>query len=254
MDATLSRKQLALQLGCSPEAIAVVKQRTEATQNLAITQIYDLGRLSQQRGNEQERRVNVLKHHYISLPGTTYIIDFKKIEAEGAWWRDSRGVNDVQDADRLVLVGTPCRNLATLEAQYHILTGRSPLDDQGTPHRRIHTSSSWPTFTRPSDGFGHPTLLEVTIVSDFALDIEVQSVKASDITHDAASHKEQMQYRITKAVSTLLEQGIKVTQPSVAKAIAHSITPIATADAIWEIFVDWSHPRQRPALFRTLRG
>ena len=234
MDATLSRQQLALKLGCSPDEIAVVKQRIKAVQNLTLTQIYDLGRLGQQRGKEQEERVDILENHYASLPEKTYVIDFKKFGAEGAWWRDSRGVNDFQDADRLMLIGTPCRNLATIEAEYHILTGRSPLNDQDNPTEEFSLYVDSIILADIHQGIGRirahqrpNTHLEVIIVSNFALNLEVEAAKASQITPDAASHKEQMQHHITEAVSTLLEQGIKVTQAAVAKAVGISQAAIS---------------------------
>lgn len=63
--------------------------------------------------------------HYQAINPTTKVIDFKQfIEAGmGAWWRDSRGVSNFEQLKTLILCGTPCRNLADMQAEYAVLAG-----------------------------------------------------------------------------------------------------------------------------------
>lgn len=92
LDATLSREDLALKLGCSPNEIVVIRQHVPKTDNLIITQVADLGRLGMQRGADQQRRATALVSHYQQLDPTAKAIDFKRLADEGAgiWWSTLR--------------------------------------------------------------------------------------------------------------------------------------------------------------------
>jgi hypothetical protein len=114
LDGTLSREDLALKLGCSPDEIMVVRQKTPVAKNLEVIQVSDVGRLGMQRGSDQLKRTGALSRFFYEDDISTRIIDFKGQGADGAWWRDSRGVNDFIDVKTLVLIGTPCRNLCDL--------------------------------------------------------------------------------------------------------------------------------------------
>jgi hypothetical protein len=107
-----------LKLGVNPEEILEVRQAIPDQGNLTLTQVMDLGRLGMQRGADQQRRVAAIIQHYQAIDPTTKVIDFKQFTEEGmgAWWRDSRGVNDFEQVKTLILCGTPCRNLADLQA------------------------------------------------------------------------------------------------------------------------------------------
>jgi hypothetical protein len=98
--------------------------------NLTLTQVTDLGRLGMQRGADQQRRVSAIIAHCQQQDPTAKAIDFKRLadEGMGAWWRDSRGVNDFEQTKMLILSGTPCRNIADQQAEYAILTGDRNFD------------------------------------------------------------------------------------------------------------------------------
>ncbi len=55
-------------------------------------------------------------------------IDYKKNGADGAWWVDSRGFNDFESSDILVLIGTLTPNLSALSAEFTVLYGRAPIE------------------------------------------------------------------------------------------------------------------------------
>ncbi|MEM5838753.1 hypothetical protein AAHH59_10650, partial [Pediococcus acidilactici] len=122
LDATLGRQDLALKLGCSSDEILEVRQTIPNPNNLTLIQVIDLGRMGMQRGKQQQQRAAAIIAHYKQLDFETKVIDFKNYQADGAWWRDSRGVNDFTQIKTLVLVGTPCRNLSEQVAEYAILT------------------------------------------------------------------------------------------------------------------------------------
>ena len=219
MDATLSLEDAALLLGCTPDEIYLCRQRPQGGNNLRVTQINDLGRLGMQRGADQTRRVAALVSHYRENH-QAMAIDFKKYGEDGAWWRDSRGSNAFQGCNTLLLIGTPCPNLAALQATYACLTGSYPQpgDDafaawcdrrvradilQGTGRLRANR--------RPDEQ------LHVVVVSNVDLGIPAQQVAAKDITVQAASKLERAEMAIKAAVAHLRAQGAKITERAIAK-------------------------------------
>lgn len=227
LDATLNRQDLALKLGCQPQEIYVCKQSTPKLNNLTLTQVIDLGRLSMQRGNHQQQRATAIVTHYQTLDPETKVIDFKKFATQdmGAWWRDSRGRNDFEQDRTLILVGTPCRNLADLLAEYAILTGCHNLDDpefqafvdraiQADFHQAIGRLRAHRRLNEP---------IQIIILSDFDLELpEIQQVKASAITLEAADKFEVFTLAVQKAVTQLQGEGKKVTQSAIAALTAYS--------------------------------
>lgn len=210
LDATLSRQDLALNLGCQPEEIYLCQQFVPTPTNLTLIQVTDLGRMGMQRGNNQQQRAMAIVTHYQTLDPATQVIDFKKFATQdmGAWWRDSRGSNDFEQDRTLILVGTPCRNLADLLAEYAILTGCHDLEDPGFQafvdrairadfHQAIGRLRA---HRRPEEK------LQVVLLSNFPLDITTQTVLAREITMAAATPAEQTWQVITQAVEVLWQQ------------------------------------------------
>ncbi|WP_190644112.1 hypothetical protein [Oculatella sp. FACHB-28] len=198
LDATISREDLALKLGCSPDDIFVCQQDISSHSNLKIIQVTDLGRMGMQRGKEQQRRSTAITAHYQQLDPTAKAIDFKRFaqDSMGAWWRDSRGVNDFEQVSTLILVGTPCRNLSALQAEYAVLTGSYPNQDDSEFESFVNRTiladirqaiGRLRAHRRPDEQ------LQVVICSDFdlsALDMHVEQVAAKEITLEAASKPE----------------------------------------------------------------
>ena len=67
-------------------------------------------------------------------------MDYKKFEADGAWWRDSRGVNDFLEVQTLILIGAPCRNLNDLAAEFAVVTGSYPSVEDDTAFKPFRES------------------------------------------------------------------------------------------------------------------
>ncbi|MBD2092575.1 hypothetical protein H6F67_22255 [Microcoleus sp. FACHB-1515] len=226
LDATLSREDLALKLNCHPEEIFVCRQRVKDADNLTVTQVTDLGRMGMQRGADQQRRAAAIASHYQQLDPTTKAIDFKRLadESMGAWWRDSRGVNDFETTKTLILIGTPCRNLSDLQAEYAILTGCHDANDAGFQafvdrviladiHQAIGRLRA---HRRPNEQ------LQVILLNDFALDIPTQQVSAVDITPDAASKQQRIILAARQAIEQIKSAGEKLTQAAVAQIVGCS--------------------------------
>jgi hypothetical protein len=226
LDATLSREDLAMMLGCSPEDIYLCRQRPEqGGSNLTITQVNDLGRVSMQRGKDQRRRIEALVNHYREVNPNTRVIDFKKFDADGAWWRDSRGVNAFTNVTTLMLVGTPCRNLAALQAEYACLKGQFP----GGNNEEFRQWTNRKIRADMLQGIGRlraqrrpGECLHVVVLSNFDLGVPAEQVAAREITLKAATKVERMEAAITAAVKQLQAQGQKVTQAAVALIVGCS--------------------------------
>jgi len=214
LDATLTPEDAALMLGCEVDDIYVCRQRPAPVGNLQITQIADLGKMGMSRGEEQKRRASALIDHFKGQGAL--VIDFKKFEADGAWWADSRGSNAFQGAATLVLVGTPCQNLGALEGEYRALLGN--LDGfEDWVNRKIHADilqgiGRLRANRRPGEA------LHLVLISDFDLDLpNVIQATAKDFTIKAASKLEKTEMAIRAAVAHLQQIGAKVTQTAVAK-------------------------------------
>ena len=225
LDATLTRQDLALKLGCDPDEIFVCRQRVLKPKNLSITQVTDLGKLTQQRGDDKQRRVAAIATHYQAQDPTTKVIDFKRFEADGAWWRDSRGVNDFLKVKTLLLVGTPIANIAHLLSEYSILTGTHPTEEDAgfkayvdrTIRAEFHQAIGRLRANRRPD-----EQLQVTILSDFDLEIPTHKVKASQITLEAAGKWERFELAFRAAATQLKANGEKLTQTAIAKLTDYS--------------------------------
>jgi len=235
-DATLSRDDLALKLGVNPEEIFEVRQAIPAQGNLTLTQVMDLGRLGMQRGADQQRRVAAIIQHYQAIDPDTKVIDFKQFTEEGmgAWWRDSRGVNDFEQVKTLILCGTPCRNLADLQAEYAILTGVYDREDVGFKAfvDRAIAADIQQAIGRLRAHRRADEQLEIILLSNFVLNLPTQPVLSTDITPEAASKQERLVWLAQAAIKRLQEQGQKVTQRAVA-AIAGCTQ--ARISQLWEL-------------------
>ena len=183
--------------------------------------------------------------------GKTYaVVDFKKFVKDGwrSWWKDTRGINDLESVDVLILIGVPCRSLADLEAEFTVLHGRAPVEGtrevkylvqvtgKGTadldPCFDMDTSADreFSEFVRSRvladfhQGIGRLRAhrrpdqnLEVCVLADYPLDVPVHLVKASQITPEAGTKIERVEMAIQGAVAELKATGQKVTQTAIAK-------------------------------------
>lgn len=227
LDGTLHPQDLALKLGCSIDEIFVCQQRVERSQNLTLIQVTDVGRLGMQRGAEQQRRVNAIVAHYQQQDESTKVIDFKKFATKGSgcWWRDSRGVNDFEQTTRLILIGTPCRNLADLQAEYAICRGTQPQDDDPQFHAFVDRSILSEFHQAIGRLRAHrrlETSLEIILLSDFKLDCPTQKLKASEITLNASTKTERFEIAVRSAVDQLKAMGSKITQRAISDLIPYS--------------------------------
>lgn len=230
LDATLTREDLALALGVAPEDIYCIReakagasseQRNPLGANVRAFQVSDLGRLGMQRGNDQSRRATAIVDYLRQTDSSTKVIDFKKFAADGAWWRDSRGSNAFQTINTLVLVGTPCQNLAALQARWFTLTGQHPEDNpaefEDWVNRRIRADmlqgiGRLRANRRPGEA------LTVYLLTNLDLGLpSIIEVAAKDITLKAASKLEKTEMAIRAAVAHLQQTGAKVTQAAIAK-------------------------------------
>lgn len=237
LDATLSREDLALMLGCSADEILEVRQVTPENMNLEIVQVMDLGRLGQQRGKDQMQRATAIMSHYRTAdPDGTQVIDFKKYaeDGDGAWWVDSRGTNDFQSARTLILTGTPCTNLADLQAKFAILTGS--IDFEGDEFKSFVDRDIQATIAQ---GVGRIRAnrrlnekLSVVLLTNFELGIPTQKVKAIDICPEAGTKVERLTAAVQGVITELKEQGEKVTQSAIAAIVGCSQARISQ---LWKI-------------------
>jgi hypothetical protein len=237
LDGTLTREDLALKLGCSPDEIMVVHQKIPATPNLEVIQVPDVGRLGMQRGGDQKKRTGALSQFFHEDDASTRTIDFKNQNADGAWWRDSRGVNDFLSVRTLVLIGTPCRNLFDLGAEFTIVSGRFASDDDSEFQAFVHRTVLAEIHQAIGRLRAHRRLdesLRVVLVSNVEMDIPVAQVNARDISLEAAGKKERVVIAIEGAILDLKARGEKITQQMVA---ALTGIPRGTIAGYWSLLI-----------------
>lgn len=214
-------------------------------------------RLGMSRGDDQQRRAEAVVKQLTQTYPDAKTIDFTRFtetgDGKGRWWVDSRASNDFQTVSTLVLVGAPCRNLDDLKAEFTCLYGRVPNNEMETVRYPIKVNNPLPDDVEPyfemedsvdiefrefvrrriladiHQGIGRlrshrrsGEQLKVYFVADYALDISVTLVKASDLTPEAAGKVERMELAIKRAVADLKARGLKITQQAIATLIGKS--------------------------------
>jgi hypothetical protein len=209
LDATINVTDLEIKLA---NDIYMVKQ-SGVLPMPTICQVADIGRMTMQRGSEQQRKAEAIAAHLKNIDPSTMVIDFKKFadSADGIWFRDSRGSNDFSTAKTFVVTGTPCPNIAALKSEYVVLTGLHPNDDDSDfaefVDRRI-LANVQQCFGRKSGHRFHDGD-KIYFLADFDLgDIPHTKIKASDITPNAMSKLETLKCQVMQLAHDALAQGL----------------------------------------------
>jgi hypothetical protein len=229
-DATMTAERLALILGVDESEIFVCRAEDPPADNLKINQIVDMGRMGMQRGADQTRRLKALIDRLKAIDPTTKVIDFKKFEADGAWWRDSRGSNDFLNCKTLILVGTPAPNVEAIRSEYLALGGDpdkfQSYYDQLVAAEIVQGIGRLRANRRPGES------LTVVLITDFPIDIPgIVTLRSEEITINAAPKRVRTIDRCVQAAKQLADQGLKVTQTAVAKMVGLARE---TVNRLWE--------------------
>lgn len=256
MDATSTREEMAHRIGCDVDDIVVVQQAAQKGAEVTMTQVTGLGRLGiSGRSAFCQQRVDAVVDELVrTLPGRTAIIDFKRYntvcDGRYAWYRDSRGINDLEDVDNLGLVGTPMPNLAAVEAEYICTMGRVPEPGRvkktfsiQIPGKENDAKEAQFTCEVSADeefaAYCHQRIvanviqaigrlradrrpgqvLRVYFLGDYPLPMPVMLVPAGKITPAAMDKPERLVMAIKKAKEQLLAEGIKATQRAIAAIV-----------------------------------
>ena len=255
LDATGSIEELALLLGIEIGDIDYIAVEPNSGAKTKFIQVAGIGRLGQHRGNYQQQQVEAVIKQLLKDSPDAGLIRFKKYATDNdfRWFIESRGVNDAENLNTLILDGIPCPNLASLAASFTCLYGRHP--EVGTQEMQypIELTNSLPPDLNPffemkvsSDeqfnqfvrrrilanlhqGWGRLRAnrregenLTVYILGDYPLDVPVELVKAVDITLDAATKMEKFEIALKEAVAQLHSESKKITQQALAKITGYS--------------------------------
>ncbi|MEG5175920.1 hypothetical protein [Microcoleus sp. B3-D7] len=252
LDATGSPNKLALMLGIENEDISHIQQATSKKAELIIKQIVDHGRLGIFRGAEQVRAIEAIVAAIRQEDPAAAVIDFKKFTSmEEAlnlkWFSESRGSNLAQSAKTLILVGTPCRPIATLAAEFTLLYGRSPnitsekttrqmilscpapkgesdiitsnesvdIEFRGYIYKDIHANIDQAMGRLRANRRAGETLT-IYFISNFVLDMPVELVRAVDICLEAATPIQKLELAIGRCVEELKAKNEKLTLTAIA--------------------------------------
>ena len=216
LDATVDVTDLQMRLDAP---VHTIKQSGELVMP-QIFQVHNLGRLGMQRREEKTAKVQAIIAHLTELDPSTRVIDFKKFansEAHGFWFRDSRGSNDFKAAKTFVIVGTPCANIAMLRADYVAMTGLHPMDKDADfaafVDRHILATVQQCFGRKAGDRFQDGD--KIYFLSDFDLgDIPHTLIKSGDITTEAMSNLELLQFRVAQVINSVADGGFDLLNAS----------------------------------------
>ena len=285
LDATGDTNELALLLGVSTSEIINIRQLIPKSDNLEVIQVANLGRLgNSERSCFLHQRLNAVINKLQEKDSLTKVIDFKKFALPGSlrWWIESRGVNDLESTNSLILVGTPCRNLSHLEADFTLMHGRVPqpgtvkvkypvqIKGQLPPgmqpyfEMKVSADPEFRAFVRRRiladihQAIGRlrahrrPTeKLCVYFLGDYPLDLPVTLIQASDITPEAADKTERVELAIKAAVAQLQAAGQKITTTAIARISGYSQQHISRFHNLLKMLIEspnsqMSKTREKP--------
>ncbi|OKH30122.1 hypothetical protein NIES2101_42725 [Calothrix sp. HK-06] len=134
VDATLSRKLLALKLKVKQSEILLIEEEKPDYSNLTIIQIIGMGKLGRQRTDSMtEERIPALKAYLRAKHKDDIAFFDHKLFAEpedGYHFRDNRGVNRFEGTSALASIGIPCSNLGALKVEFQLLYGYCPDEEK----------------------------------------------------------------------------------------------------------------------------
>ena len=215
LDATINLQDLELRLA---KKVHLIQQAGQVVMP-PIYQVNNLGRLGLQRREEKTAKVNAIIEHLTSLDPSTQVIDFKKFAQSdyGVWFRDSRGSNDFVDAKTLVIVGTPCANIAMLRAEYVALTGLHPQAQDPNfaafVDRHIFANVRQCLGRKSGDRFQDGD--KIYFLSNFDLgDIPHTCMNAGEVTPAAMSNLELLQAQVSQVISNVTDGGFALLSAS----------------------------------------
>ena len=222
-DATANRQDLALELGIEANEILVIFQPIPKYDNLKIIQVIGMNNPTKDRRDSMQYRIDAFTLEIKNRHRSVGIIDKIRKQGQGLWYAASRGSNDYQNCDALVLVGAPVPNLGILAANFSILINRqvAPTDDD--PEYRAYLNRQIASETvqgigrlraqrRPDTPLTIYWVCEredlpvAEIVAAYP-GCQFSQVDAIDICMAAASPDRQLKVRITEAIMRLYEAG-----------------------------------------------
>jgi hypothetical protein len=253
LDGTLSRERLASSLSIPAEQILHIKQEVPSYGNLKIIHVTGLGQLGKDRSNSLTQRVLALKNELHSRHPDIVFGEWKQHAETGdaTWHSNLRGSNAFEHVTAMALFGVPFKNIGSLKAEYHTLTGQqaaegdlalSALIDADTQASILQALGRPRSHNRPNE--------EITIyfVGDYDLSflkeelpgVILEEVPAFLICHQAGTQAQINRWKILEAVHSLVGTGRKlalVTQKQVAEitqVTQSRISQIATKFGGWK--------------------
>lgn len=244
LDATGDTEKLAAILKIDRQNIAHIRQVQQAGAKVKIQQILGLGRLGMNQTPEQQKKVAIL----IDKLQPEIVIAPKKHsrELDFLWFTSgSRGGNLGEKAQSLAVVGSPCRPIGILAAEFAVLNGYAPTLKTEPQQRQVTQTEATSkkcfitskesvdkkfceyvrsdTLATIEQGFGRlraerrsGECLTIYFLGDFCLDRPVKVVRAIDISPEAGTAIEQLERAIAQFAKKAAASGKKLTLTAIA--------------------------------------
>lgn len=247
LSATESPKLLESRLG---ESVEVIECESKKPDNITFTQVIDLGKMGQQRGQQQSSRANAIIAHYKTTRGESNVatIRFKRHSKDDPdalnHFVHSQGTNAVEGKTTLAIDGVPCPNLESLKHDYAVTTGKDPEknteDFERYANHRINSIIKQEIGRIRANRYPDQQF-EVIFLTNHDLSWLglVNQVTAREITPDAESKTERFKRLVSEAVNQLIESGKKVTQTAVSHLTGYSQQYISQFKKLLQMLIEF---------------
>lgn len=232
LDATISPRELAAKIGVAACDVLHFEVKQEPVNNVQRFQVGDFGKNGRDRAVSTDERLKhaqqgILQHASAILGKPVEDIPFaiadykgEKADLHGAQIRhmsNSRGTNEVEGVQVLIIQGLPKPNMGAIADEYEC------LNCPGFGFEQFYQGKADAEIIQ-EDGRNRarrfPTIpFLIYYITDEALPFETTPLKARDLSWDAAPKGEQTARSIVSALASLVESSVKLTQKALAAAV-----------------------------------
>lgn len=221
LDATTTAESISFRTGIPAERILVCEAIHDQGAVVHHIQVKDFGLAGKKRADSTDERIKAaiagirLAHEGCNLVSFDHLGKSGVTNATGVHFRDSRGENSFMTNDVFVHVGLPLPNIGAVRIDYEI------LERPGAPSFEAYYQDICDAEVFQEMGRDRALRRMGNIfhywLTDLDLPLVAQTMKAAEISIDAASQADITRASIMKAIAHLAKSGGKITQDAIAE-------------------------------------
>jgi hypothetical protein len=238
LDATLDRDRLINYVGENKPIQVIRSKADKPLKNLTISQIKIGGMLSGNYSDTTIKRIMAIQNIYGDMPVIAHKSVQDKLWNDGYWFNHNRGSNDFAGEPNLMMINLPKPNLGAVKDEYLAINGhhdgfeeyydRLVNDEifQGVGRQRVNRY--------PDQEFNlyfiTPEHTDLSWLEAYGAKVIVKT--GFEINPLAGNQKQITRYRTVETIKQFIQDGIKITQTAIAKAL--DLTPQAIQKTLRE--------------------